>query len=60
MLQAGFKKLGVDKIVEVDRLVKGRCKHFQSSYGDDPDDDDDGDDGDDDYSDDHDDHDGNS
>ena len=24
VLQAGFKKLGVDKIVEVDRLVKGR------------------------------------
>merc|ERR1719361_3114730 len=29
LLQAGFKKLGVDKIVEVDRLVKGR---FQDNY----------------------------
>ena len=39
VLQAGFKKLGVDKIVEVDRLVKGRCIHTD----DDCDDDDDGD-----------------
>jgi len=29
LLQAGFKKLGVDKIVEVDRLVKGR---FQDNF----------------------------
>ena len=30
VLQAGFKKLGVDKIVEVDRLVKGR--YLQMSH----------------------------
>ena len=40
-MQAGFKKLGVDKIVEVDRLVKGRCIHFLDDDDDDGGDDDD-------------------
>ena len=42
-MQAGFKKLGVDKIVEVDRLVKGRCIHFLDDDHNDGDDDDDDD-----------------
>ena len=39
VLQAGFKKLGVDKIVEVDRLVKGRCIHTDDDSDDGDDDD---------------------